>query len=66
MSDFAVIRADVWEVAVCTSLDEIAATDRLNALWPTAIRTGWTMSETALPVWCRDRPDTHRHLFFER
>lgn len=64
--DFKRMREGLFGVQVCTSLDDAAATARLN-LTPSGTSNGWQLTEDPDngPVPCADKPGTHRHLLFE-
>lgn len=56
--------------SACTSLDDEAATVRMNFDNPTGIDSRWTIADepfadgTPNPSPCHDAPETRRHLLF--
>ena len=61
----------IFGATVCTSLDDAEALARMN-LAPSGTRHGWQMSDQTEfpggpphPCPCEDKPDTHRHIYFE-
>lgn len=70
-TDFVAYTMGLAYASVCTSLDDDAATARLNREYPTGVAT-WIVSTDSHfadgintnPCPCHDQPDTHRHILF--
>jgi len=71
MKEFDVYSIGVCYASVCTTLSDDVATERLNAEYPTGIRTDWRISPDAFadgsanPHPCEKWPTTHRHILFQ-
>ena len=56
--------------SVCTSMDDAAATARMNAISPSGTETPWEIAAEpfrngqANPHSCDTMPETHRHILF--
>jgi len=57
-------RVDIVFAAVCTSLSDEEATERLNAENPTGIGSKWEIDKDTPSSVCQDNPDTHRHIVY--
>lgn len=64
--EFTRLMEGLFNVQVCTSLDDAEATARMNEV-PSGTSNGWKLTTEArlAPVACADKPDTHRHLIFD-
>lgn len=68
--EFTAYSVGVVYASVCTSLDDEAATARMNVEAPTSTDTPWQIADEAFRtgepnrVACHDHPETHRHLLF--
>lgn len=64
--DFERLGEGLLGVVACTSLDDADATARMQ-LTPSGTSYGWQLSShpETQPRPCEEKPDTHRHLYFE-
>ncbi len=69
--DFEVYSFGACFASVCTSLPVSEATDRLNAEYPTGIKSRWELAREDFrtgesnPCPCSRSPATHKHYLFE-
>lgn len=64
--EFTRLMEGLFNVQVCTSLDDAEATARVNEV-PSGTSNGLRLTTDVrmAPVACADKPDTHRHLIFD-
>lgn len=68
--DFELYAAGGGCASVCTTLPDEEATEQLNRVYPTGIRSRWEVSDddfadgSTNPCPCDDHPETHRHILF--